>query len=137
MWNKIRAVWQELTTPDDFSDDWFKWSAGQAGHFVQGLMVALFITVLHDHFYGEAPYKYQIFIVAGASYLLFELTFHGWQKWDTIEDWVFFSLYGAGGGILSVSEIAPSDYDIDLKTAGLVFVAMVGHLLMGVAKRLR
>lgn len=72
------------------------------------------------------------------TYMAFELGTQKWRKWDTIEDWMFFALYGGGVPVVVFTEVnvgSPQLYtsiEWVLPTTGVI----VAHLLTGVAVRI-
>lgn len=82
---------------------------------------------------GELPYKFQIFTTLAGMYFLYELFFQGWKGIDTIEDWVFFSIYGVMGTILSFNEfdIGSNLVTISITAPTTIFIVLTIHLFIG------
>lgn len=140
MWRRIIGkVWAELTVSDSFPDDWYKWASNQGTHFTLGVAAACLGTVLWVHVAGEFPDKLWLFVSIAAIYAAFELAFQGWKGWDTVEDWIFVSVYGAGNAVLVFTEIQPGllAATAHLDKAALGFGMFFGHLAAGIAWRLR
>jgi hypothetical protein len=139
MLDKVRALWRELATPDNQARNWYEWSTNQISHFGLGIFAAYVGTFLTFSAIGEFPPKMMLFAFIGVSYLLFELIFQGWKGWDTIEDWIFFCAYGAGNAILMFTEQSPGSFvaDADFWIAGVGLGMAAGHLMVGIAIRLR
>jgi hypothetical protein len=133
------VIWRALITPDRFPRDWYGWATNQLGHIMIGLALACGLTLVHFWALGEFPYKLHLFALIGAGYLAFELAFQKWQGWDTVEDWIFVCVYGAGGAIGTVTEreVGSLIAALDLTAVAWAFAAAGGHLAAGIGWRLR
>ena len=82
--------------PSRFYGDPEGWVANQTGHMRAGLAWVFWACFGYFIIFEEFPVRWHIFIAIGITYLGFELIKQGWKGWDTIEDWWFVVLYGAG-----------------------------------------
>lgn len=119
--------------PDSFSKDWYGFLTNQISHVALGTILTWAVTVFCLVSIGEFPYKEHVFISLAVMYFLYEIIFQGWYGWDTIEDWIFFSVYGAGGTVMTFHE-----YDVgsglatfDITAPSFIFPIMGVHLLLG------
>lgn len=118
---------------DDFKDDWYGWLTNQIGHMALGIFLALVISTAWFGVAGEFPQKEAAWLLIAAGYGATEIV-RGWTGWDSIEDCLFVSGYGAGGAFLVFNEVAPgSPYLIFSLGDVLPVVGLAAlHLAVGV-----
>ena len=135
----LRAVWQELSTPQRFEDDWYAWATNQIGHVGLGMFGVWIMCMLFFVVLGEFPYRATVFLFFSAVYVYFELRKQRWSGWDTIEDVLFVCVYGAGGTLYSFTEfeVHSSQVVLDVFAPLPFLLASVLHLCAGITYRLR
>lgn len=128
-----------IFTQDSFRDDWYGYLTNQVSHVALGTIFTWAATVFALAVAGEFPYKAHLFLVLSGLYLFYEILYQGWAKWDTIEDWIFFSLYGVGGTVLTFDEFdkGSSLATFDISAPTLIFPIIGAHLLVGIFIRWR
>lgn len=134
----VKKIIIELKKPDDFSKNWYAWATNQIGHFVIGLMLAAIFTAIGYWLFGEIPYKLPLWLSIAITYALWE-SMQGWNGRDTIEDWLFVALYGAGGAIYVFTEktLGDSMVTADLFRMLIPLGAVIGHIAAGVYCRIK
>lgn len=103
---KMLEWFNRMFTQDAFEDDWYGWLTNQISHLALGVTTALFTSVIWYWVFNEFPFKVVIWPAITAVYVGLEVV-RGWDWWDSIEDTIFFSAYGAGGAFLVFSEVTP------------------------------
>lgn len=129
-WFKI-AFFQE-----DFEHDWYGWLTNQISHMSAGIFAALIVSAAWFQIIGEFPLKiFAVPLIAGI-YIALEI-YRGWFGWDSIEDTIFFAVYGTGGAFLVFSEVTPGSPYLLVSVANVLPVLLIasGHLLAGVVRR--
>lgn len=124
---------KHIFQPDDFSGDWYGYLTNQISHVSLGVFFTWFSTLISVLMSGEFPYKWQVFFALLSIYLIYEITYQGWNGLDTIEDLTFFGVYGVGGTLLAFSEF---DADLslamlDVQSPKLMFAILGVHLFLG------
>ena len=134
----IREIWQELSTPEVFRDDWYQWSSNQATHFVIGLSAAAGLSFLLYIVSGEFPIKWQVWSFIAVAYFLWEVEIQGWKGFDTIEDWLFVCIYGAGASLFLFTEIEPGRPELitSMQFVPLFMAIFWAHIVTGVVVRI-
>ena len=142
---------------DDFRRDWYGHLTNQISHTAIGAIAAWIGALCFFQLFGEYPVKLELFIALAAGYFAFELgAFHavirlvgsvfgrvwnirgqGWQGRDTIEDWVFFVVWGAGGTMAAFSEIQVGSIWLAFDPSAPVIFAQGAtvHLAIGTVMR--
>lgn len=135
--NIISAIWSELKTPDSYSKDWYGYLTNQVSHLALGFATACVMSNLHFMVFGEFAEKWALWFAIAVCYATFELTGQGWRGKDTIEDWIFVSVYGAGVPIAVFSEIEKGNPDLVLNSRVVVPIIcfIVAHLIGGIVAR--
>lgn len=87
--------------------------------------------------FGTFPYRLQVFWLILALYSLKEIGLDKWNGFDTVEDVMFFVIYGAGGTLLSFKEVSDGQSLVALDAAAVVpiFAIFAVHLLTGIFQR--
>lgn len=119
-----------------FRDDWYGWLTNQLGHIVLGLTIAYVAAMAWFGLAGEMPYKIIAWPVCLGLYVWLEWV-RGWAGWDSVEDTIFTSIYGSGGGYLLFTEVQPGSATLEFHSWSL-FPAMgviLVHIVYGVSKR--
>lgn len=126
-----------LFTHDDFKDDWYSYLTNQISHVGLGLFLVWAVCAVSFTILGELPYKLTLFFSISVLYFLYEMTFQGWRRFDTIEDTMFVAGYGAGGTVLAFSEFVSGKTLVvfDVYAPLYVIVVMIIHLVVGCSVR--
>lgn len=84
-----------LMTPDNFSRDPYGWLTNQISHLTLGFAAVVLYCSLGAHIAGVFPDKWVIWTSIAVSYALIEVIQRG-PFWDSVEDFIFVVIYGAG-----------------------------------------
>ena len=135
----IRQIWNGLTKPSDFSDDWYGYLTNQFSHIGVGIFLAWLTCLAAFIISGDMPYRIHVFIFLGISYFFKELIFDKWQGKDTIEDVLFVVFYGAGGTLASFKQMDQfsSDVVFNIYSALPIFIFSMAHLTYGTVSRIK
>lgn len=125
--------------PDDFRGDWYGYLTNNISHLSVGILWAWLASLVYFYVVGEYPYKLQVLIGLGLGYMAYEVIRQGWQGVDTVEDWIFFTLWGVGGSMAAFNEITPGSIWLALNPEAPLpfFLGASLHLAIGVAIRVR
>ena len=128
----------ELSKADAFPNDWYGYAGNQLAHFALGIATASMLSQLHFAVFGEFAQKGALWCVIAIGYMMFEIIKQGWKGFDTIEDWMFFALYGAGLPIFLFDEVLPGSPILTINSQLVVplFAVVFAHLLGGIVSRL-
>lgn len=134
----FRAILAELRVPEDFGSDWYGYATNQLSHCMLGILAACLLSGLHFWTFGEFAEKGALFFVIAIGYAIWEVGVQPWRGIDTVEDWVFFTVYGAGSMILFFNETQPGSPVLTTSMEWVMpFIAIVvGHLVAGVVARI-
>lgn len=88
---------------------------------------------------GDIPYKINIILGVAVVYGIKEIIWDKWHGLDTIEDFLFVVVYGAGGTLLTFTQTQKFTSLLDFETHKFVavFLLFSFHLLCGVFARKR
>ena len=113
------------------------WLANQAGHLALGVWVAIVLCGVWAFVFGEFPRREGIWVILAVGYMWYELATQSWRRWDTIEDWFFVAVYGAGGALYCFHEVQIGSDRITASLYDILFASIppVVHLLVGAALR--
>jgi hypothetical protein len=107
----ITAIFREVTNPSlDNPPMWYKKAVVDFAHVFLGVISIWILTSIIFFLHGEYPYKEHVWGLVAGAFLGKEILFDRWNGWDTIRDNWFFSVYGAGGAVMSFSEKAVGDW---------------------------
>ena len=123
---------------DDFAGRPYGFTTNQISHAAVGFLgLTYMVTLLSYLLFGEFPHKELIVILAGVSYLGFELVSQGWNEWDTVEDWWFVNAYGVWVPVLTFTEVHPGSPALsgDLLTPVPLVLVFFAHLGFGALYR--
>lgn len=134
----IKEVLAELRVSEDFGNDWYGYATNQLSHFVLGFTLTCLFSAAHFWAFDEFAQKGALWFAVGFVYAIWELGVQKWRGIDSLEDWIFFSVYGAGSAILFFNEIEPGNPElITSMTYVLPFLAVFyGHIAAGIFARL-
>ena len=134
----LHIIWRDLTTPEDFRGDWYGWMTNKLSHVVLGFGLALVTSAIWLTENGEFPHKQWLWPGIAFAVAVFQIGAQGWNGWDTIEDWWFISVFGAGGTIVTFTQIDPDYGLLGVSVwSGLTVMTLIGvWLVMGIIYRL-
>jgi len=134
----IKRVFQELKRTEDFSSDWYGYATNQLSHFVLGFTMACVFSAMHFWLLGDFADKAALWFTIAFIYGMWELGVQRWRGFDSVEDWVFYSVYGAGSAILFFNETTPGSPILTTSIEYVMpFVAILfGHLVVGILVRI-
>ncbi len=124
-------------TPDDFRNDWYGYAKNQVSHGLLGMASAWVVAAAGFWYYEEFPDKTYAWLLVAFLYSAYELLWQRWNGLDTIEDILFWVVYGAGGALLVFSEVEPGNPVLQMHIAGPAYVGIfaITHLAIGTAYR--
>jgi hypothetical protein len=130
-------IWRELNTPDGFTTNWYGYATNQVTHLAMGFSAVCVVSALYFGFHGEFSQKAHLWGLVAISYAIYEMAAQGWNGKDTVEDWVFFSLYGAGVPVVIMNEVTPGNPTLEVNSQLVVpaIGLVVAHLLGGIIAR--
>ena len=133
------SIIKELTTPSSFDRDWYGYLTNQAAHALSGCVVVGLICAITFLLKGDMPYKVNVFWGVAVSYAAKELIWDRWNGLDTVEDFLFVVAYGAGGTLITFSQVSNYTAQIQFEIFEFLFVLFLffSHLLIGIFIRKR
>ena len=136
--NILTTIWKELNTPDGYPADWYGYATNQVTHLAMGFAAACLLSNFHFYIFDEFARKGALWFAIALMYAVYELSAQGWNGKDTVEDWVFFSVYGAGVPIVIFTELEVGSpmLSINSQLVVPVIAVIVAHLLGGVVARI-
>ncbi len=131
-------IWRELKTPDAYPNNWYGYAKNQLSHFMLGFTAACVMSHVHFTIFDEFAQKGALWASIAMMYAIYELSSQGWQGKDTVEDWFFFAIYGAGVPIFMFNEIEQGSPVLTVNaTLAIPAVAVIyGHLIVGIIARI-
>jgi len=135
----LRKIFKVLTTPSDYENDWYGYASNQTSHAALGLFFTWLVCFLSCWVSDDLPDREKVFIGIAFVYAAKEIFFDKWQGLDTVEDFTFFVVYGAGGTLYSFKQIEPFSSDVVFSILNVApFLAMFSlHLFAGVFVRVK
>ena len=126
-----------LLTPDNFKNNWYGWIANQWSHALLGQMLFGIIMLCSMHF-GEFASRLDVWIAIALGYAGWEVITHKngfW--WDSVEDFIFVCIYGAGWVAFAFHEvtIGSTKFFGDAMTIAPIIGFFAFHSIMGIALR--
>lgn len=134
----IETIIREITTPENYRRNWYGYATNQLSHMMLGFIYCSLMSSIHWGFFHEFAHKQVLFSFVAATYAAFELGTQKWRGWDTVEDWMFFALYGGGVPVLLFDEIEVGNpalttrIDFVIPVVGIISF----HLLAGIVVRI-
>ena len=130
-------ITDELSTQENFSRDWYAYATNQIGHTAIGFVFASLVSYLTFLYLGEFAPKECIWLFSAMIYGAWE-TLNGKPSWDSLEDWIFFAIYGAGSATMLFSEVSAGS---PMVVTQIVYVPkftaiIAAHLSVGVVARI-
>lgn len=139
MLNKIKDMFKFFTVSEDFRGDWYGYACNQLSHAFLGFLTVCLVSMWGYMYFGQFMPKEMLWGIVAGGYLIFEWKSQGLKSpLDTLEDWVFFSVYGAGGPVLLFSEQEKGSPVLETSVLymGPIVSIMVAHIFAGVVVRL-
>lgn len=136
---RLKEFFSYFTVSDDFKGDWYGYACNQLSHVLLGFLFAGFVSMWTWFYRGEYLDKNALFAVCSISYLSFEFYTQRFKDLkDTLEDYVFFAIYGSGSAVYLFSEVEAGSpvLQTDLRFAGPIAVVVLTHIGLGVSKRM-
>lgn len=139
----LSTIWKELNTPDGYPVDWYGYATNQVTHLAMGFASTCILSGLYFFTFGEFAEKWALWFSVALMYAIYELSAQGWNGKDTIEDWTFFSVYGAGVPIAIFTEIEPGDSMLVVNSyivapiIGFIFAHLVGGIVARIYLKVR
>lgn len=131
-------VWRELTRAENYRRNWYGYATNQLSHMMLGFIYCCAVSAAHWAYYHEFAEKPVLWLFVAVTYAAFELGTQKWKGWDTVEDWMFFALYGGGVPVLIFTEIEAGNPTVTtsiewaIPTVGIIFT----HLVSGIVVRI-
>lgn len=122
-----------FVTGERFDRDWYGYLTNQISHVGLGIFGTWIVCLIAFVISGDLPYRWQVFVGIAAVYAAKELVLDRWQGLDTIEDFLFVVVYGAGGTLVSFRQMnaLSSDVVFNMFSALPFLGACAIHLLAG------
>lgn len=135
----ICDILRGLGSASSFSKDWYGYLTNQFSHVGVGIFAAWLVCLAAFLISGDLPYRWQVFVGIAVVYGVKELIVDTWKGRDTIEDFLFVVVYGAGGTLNSFRQIDAFSSNVVFNIFdALPFLAVcITHLFLGVALRWR
>lgn len=133
MYNFILHVFRSVGTAQRFPRDWYAYATNQISHVGIGILWVWIVCLVSFAVVGDLPYRSEIFVGVALIYLAKELVIDRWSGFDTVEDFLFLVVYGAGGTLVSFRQIDALSSDVVFNIhSALPFLFTCGlHLLAG------
>lgn len=102
-----------------------------------GVSTACAFSAFHFWAFSEFAQKGALWFTIAVIYAIWELGVQKWRGVDSVEDWIFYSVYGAGSAILFFNEIEPgSPMLVTSMEYVLPFILLFyGHIAAGILAR--
>ena len=134
----LKLILHDLSTPSDFHSDWYGWATNQMAHITLGIMLTAIVSCFNFLVFGEFAYKAVLWGVVATTYILFVEMQQGKSRfWDSVEDFVFVVIYGAGTSIMMFHEVAPGSPEmrVNITSVAPICVIVTTHLIAGSLSR--
>lgn len=131
--NFLISILSTFSTPSKFDQDWYGYATNQISHVGLGMFFVWFFCVFAFVISGDMPSRWQVFLSIAVMYGAKELAADRWQGADTIEDFLFLVVYGAGGALISFKQmdaLSPNVVFSVFQILPFLLVCCV-HLLIG------
>jgi len=121
-----------LFKPSRFLGDWYGYATNQLSHMLIGQVSAIVVASSAWWLFGEFPERIWAWLAILAAYLAWGA--RKWGGWDSIEDTMFFAIYGAGVALFASREIVPGGLNlvVDLQPFLMTAPVVAVHLAVGV-----
>jgi len=128
--------WQRRST-DEYN--WFDYLNVQMYRTLLGLFLVWVFAVIGYVTVGDLPHRGVIFMACLIVSAIVEFIRRGWRGWHTIEDLIFFTLYGIGGTMVTFTgyQATSASAVFDMQIALPMLVGFFTHLFLGAMYRLK
>ena len=134
----LQTILRDLRQADDFRNNWYGWFTNQVAHCKVGLTYVLIVCLVWTYYFNEFPYKVYLFSGIAVVYLLWEFAIQrGKDIVDSLEDFCFVVLYGAGFAVTAFTEKEAGSPELSFNSQaslGILIIYIV-HLSYGVTTR--
>lgn len=117
--NRFLRWFRSTFEQDDFAHDWYGWATNQISHIGLGIGMALISSTIYLTVFGEFPVRWMMWFALLWSYIVNEWA-RGWHGFDSVEDTLFTTGYGAGGAFLLFKEVTPGDPHLVVSAADVL-----------------
>ena len=133
----LRIILAELSRADAYPSDWYGYAKNQLAHFALGITTASLLAQAHFAVFNEFAQKGATWAVVAVGYAAFEILRQGWNGRDTVEDWLFFALYGGGLPIFLFNEVEIGSPMLSINSQLVIpwFAVVMCHLAGGIVAR--
>lgn len=138
MKNTASRIYQEfigsLLQADSFRNNWYGYATNQISHFTLGFLFSAVVSFIGYSILGDFCKKEVILGIVAFCYLIVEISqFRTSAILDSIEDTVFFVVYGAGASVLLFDQLADNSSKVVADINSIIPVAtIIGcHILAG------
>lgn len=133
MWDFVKTVISEFATPEKFGDDWKGFIHNQFGHTGIGIFAVWIACLISFTIMGDLPSRFDIFLGIAFLYSTKELVADKWNGFDTVEDFLFVVVYGAGGTLAAFKQMEQNSADVvfNIHSAVPFLTACFIHLFAG------
>lgn len=139
LWLVIKTQLLELSKSDSFKADWYGYASNQLSHILLGFVYTCLFSLFSFVLISEFPHKGVILFFVFTSYVLYEYFSQGIKEpFDTIEDTIYFALYGGGSAVLLFTEVEAGSpkLEVSILSTTPILTIMAIHLLCGVVLRM-
>lgn len=127
-----------LLEAENYKADWYGWMVNQTAHAGWGAITYILFCTGWFFTFGEFPYKIAAWLIITMGYIFWEFVIQrGRLFWDSVEDLVFWSGYGAGILALTIDEVTPGSSEFTGKLSEFSFLLsfFIFHQLCGITIR--
>ena len=127
--------WQRRSTDEH---NWLNYLNVQMYRTLLGLFCVWVISVAAYTVIGNLPYRGEIFITCVLICIVVDFIRRGWRGWYTVEDLIFFTVYGIGGTLVTFTGYQQSSASavFDMEIAFPMLIVFFSHLSVGTGYRL-
>lgn len=128
-----RKILIDLSSPSNFRKDWYGWSTNQLAHITLGVILAALLSFANFMTIGEFAYKGVLFAIVAAAFAIQQGKQWKDRPWDTVEDFVFVVVYGAGTVIVMFDEVSAGSPFIQTNILNIAPICAIvsTHLFVG------
>lgn len=138
LYEAIKLILRDLSTPSSFKRDWYGWVTNQMAHITVGVMLTAFISAACFLTFGEFIFKVYLWGSIAGLVAINEFALQKSKKWwDSLEDFVFIVLYGAGTSIIMFDEVEPGSPAMvaSITSIAPICIIVATHLIAGALSR--
>lgn len=130
----VKKVIKDLSTPDNFSYNWYGYATNQISHATLGFLALSIVSFILFIILGEFAQKEVTWLIVAVLYVLWEIRS---PSWDGLEDFIFFVVYGAGSASLLFNEVNPGSpvVETSIDYVPKIVLIIATHLFVGIVAR--